>query len=1042
MNPKTLFCLFVSISLTVTSVYAQTIIKKDEFTVTQDFSSDTGLDITDGGIVENGMLTLDGNELPVEDNMIWYFPFNQSKTDLTGRGYLNYYGDANSNSYDFGINDYALSLSTLGYVANTSSTIFNDGSPTTIELWCYIEDHAVSDTRLVYQIDIFNTSLSSGQNLTFTIESSSVSSTISYDQWNHVVITYDQITDDVDLYINGNHIGHSDTSFSVNPDRGEFNIGRNIQCKIDDFIVRNVVLDHNTIKEHSRKYLASGLCTQKLLDSTAEVDVFDSISVNVSGITTDQDYTGDTQKAMIWFSQNGSDFYDNLGNAATETNGCVLYNGANNISLSALNWSGDEFFYKVKLTSILGAPDTCPTIDSLSFRYANYYSTYYVSSTTGSDTTGDGSQANPWATIGCAISAIGSLGETITICVQSGTYNEYISIPAGITLKGGYDSSWNYDPDNNVTTLTTTTANSIVTMTHNSKIYGFKITGGDAAGNGGAIKIYPVSEEGDITIEDCLITENTATYSGGGIFIKNCTADVQITNCVINQNTAEQMWGGGINLDRAETAYNGKVFIYDSVISNNLAVTGGGLRTYQQEIEIINCEFSGNLAKRGDTINNYAQGGGIASVYADFTIKNCVFKNNECEGNGVDSSSSDKFISGAGINIVRGEGTIENCIVENNICKSTNNAKLMGCGIYLGNVVNGCAISNCEVKDNILDTPYTAYGSAIWSHDSDVQIYNSTIFNNTITNATTTAGVTIYISDANYTFQNAIINSTIYNNKASTATSSIRNTTSTPVLITNSILWNNDDEINGAVTLSYSCVEDTEDTGSGVTHSDPLFMNAENGDLHISLNSPCVNTGNNNAINPTTYPLDMDGENRLVNTTIDMGADEYLDTDVDGLADYYEINQYYTDVLSADTDGDGITDYADTALGLNPHVAQIHDTIPSEFPTIALTSCNLVGAGYLSVSGTASNTRPVVLDFGVLNGDENKVVNQSTVFSFLLERDICNISVANVLSCTVTDLDTESTDSASLTIAVPVESFDIVAPQDGAVISIKDSATQ
>jgi len=61
---------------------------------------------------------------------------------------------------------------------------------------------------------------------------------------------------------------------------------------------------------------------------------------------------------------------------------------------------------------------------------------WYVS-TTGNDTTGDGSLLNPWLTIN---HAIGQAGGGDTINVAAGTYVENVSIPKSVTLKGAkYD---------------------------------------------------------------------------------------------------------------------------------------------------------------------------------------------------------------------------------------------------------------------------------------------------------------------------------------------------------------------------------------------------------------------------------------------------------------------------------------------------------------------------------------------------------------------------------------------------------------------------
>lgn len=61
-------------------------------------------------------------------------------------------------------------------------------------------------------------------------------------------------------------------------------------------------------------------------------------------------------------------------------------------------------------------------------------------------------------------------------------------------------------------------------------------------------------------------------------------------------------------------------------------------------------------------------------------------------------------------------------------------------------------------------------------------------------------------------------------------------------------------------------------TIEGGVNADPLFVNRAAGDYHLKLISPCVNAGWNDA--PGLPSTDMDGENRILYGTVDIGADE------------------------------------------------------------------------------------------------------------------------------------------------------------------------
>jgi len=139
--------------------------------------------------------------------------------------------------------------------------------------------------------------------------------------------------------------------------------------------------------------------------------------------------------------------------------------------------------------------------------------------------------------------------------------------------------------------------------------------------------------------------------------------------------------------------------------------------------------------------------------------------------------------------------------------------------------------------------------------------------------------------------------------------------------VMNGVVWNNradagDAQIYGAE-VSYSCVEGGYD-GLANTTNDPHLVHA----WHLaSTNSSCANSGNS-----TNAPMfDLDGE--LRDMFPDVGADEWVDSDADGLPDWWEI-QWFTNLnaitngnLPAD-DSDGRLSYSQKYLyELNPSVS-------------------------------------------------------------------------------------------------------------------------
>lgn len=156
--------------------------------------------------------------------------------------------------------------------------------------------------------------------------------------------------------------------------------------------------------------------------------------------------------------------------------------------------------------------------------------------------------------------------------------------------------------------------------------------------------------------------------------------------------------------------------------------------------------------------------------------------------------------------------------------------------------------------------------------------------------------------------------------------------------IANCILWGNGDDLYGCQ-ATCSCIEN-QDPGEGNIHENPRFANPSVGDFHLRPTSPCINAGNNRAVD---LPIaDLDGEYRPFGSAVDIGADEYVDQDSDGLPDYWEIQSFgqlwfgpnddpdndglsnadelanRTQANNLDSDNDGQSDGRETAAGADP----------------------------------------------------------------------------------------------------------------------------
>jgi hypothetical protein len=117
--------------------------------------------------------------------------------------------------------------------------------------------------------------------------------------------------------------------------------------------------------------------------------------------------------------------------------------------------------------------------------------------------------------------------------------------------------------------------------------------------------------------------------------------------------------------------------------------------------------------------------------------------------------------------------------------------------------------------------------------------------------------------------------------------------------VNNTIVWGNTAGSSGKeiytyhsdcnVTLNHctygNAPGDVEGNGTVTPHSclslDPLFVNAALQDYHLQSGSPCIDAGDNSLI-PTGVSTDLDGNMRIANGTVDIGAYEYGSTPPSG----------------------------------------------------------------------------------------------------------------------------------------------------------------
>jgi hypothetical protein len=223
--------------------------------------------------------------------------------------------------------------------------------------------------------------------------------------------------------------------------------------------------------------------------------------------------------------------------------------------------------------------------------------------------------------------------------------------------------------------------------------------------------------------------------------------------------------------------------------------------------------------------------------------------------------------------------TLSRCIVRNN---------------NRGISVSNCAVSvkNCIIHNNT--------NEGITTGSATINITNSLIYQNNqgISFGTNSSG-------------NVVCNNTIVNN----AVNGVKCGPYSGCTIKNCILWNNVDDLNNCTisTVTYSCIEDGDGCGqNGNICSDPGFVDADF--FHIGIHSPCVNVGNG-----SYNEVDIDGDRRVIDGSIDIGADEVNCPRPD--AHWWKLDEWIDDSIgNCDGDltgGDFVTGIFDNALLLD-----------------------------------------------------------------------------------------------------------------------------
>lgn len=321
-------------------------------------------------------------------------------------------------------------------------------------------------------------------------------------------------------------------------------------------------------------------------------------------------------------------------------------------------------------------------------------------------------------------------------------------------------------------------------------------------------------------------------------------------------------------------------------IKNNFADNvGAGICNSYSSPTISYCTF---------TNNHTTYGGGIFNIESNPVISNCEFSNNVTENEG-----------GAIANWSHSNSTIRDCSFSKN---STGNEG----GAVMNYISSNLIITNCIFNDNS-----ASEGGAINNCGDCNQIVTNCIFYNNF--AEDIGGGICNNYDSNTT----VVNCTFKKNTALTGGGIYDSSNSSTIAITNSIFWDNaastGPQFYSAVNPTYSCVQDWPTPDANNINLDPKLT----WDGHLRYNSPCIEAADP-CYTPGPTETDIDREQRIYGSFMDIGADEFIDTDSDGLPDWWEEKYFGSPIAAepnANPDGDSWINIKEYNLSLNPKKA-------------------------------------------------------------------------------------------------------------------------
>ena len=438
-----------------------------------------------------------------------------------------------------------------------------------------------------------------------------------------------------------------------------------------------------------------------------------------------------------------------------------------------------------------------------------------------------------------------------------------------------------------------------------------------------------------VRMAGCLLEENVAGVAGGALAAVD-GASIRMTNCIIRGNRATDARtparGGGLAIE------GGTLLLTDSVVAEQ-GVGGGLVRT------VITIGTTGDpFYQQTAYLVSQGIGGGIALLGSSGTVLRCAFRGNAATEAGAISLASNAVLALRDSSLIGNRTTQTNMTVQTVETVETATGTLSFCttilrnsgglGGALGLRESACAVERCVFASNA-----ATFGGALAPFAS-TSTWASTVFRGneagteaswqTVSNAasgafTVLSSNRVWAGAASVLWLGdgvvAMTNCTWWRNPGSNVFAVAEASTSAHVGLVNSIVWSNHLDISwtGVVAAAASFIEGGW-PGLGNRDEHPELTPPG----RLRADSPCIDRG----LFAGAPLLDFEGEPRGDHpdhpndpSVVDVGADEFVDADGDGLADGWEISEFTNATIAgaaSDFDGDGLSDVEEYELGAAP----------------------------------------------------------------------------------------------------------------------------